>query len=90
MMSIRNLFQNSSANPLNMLSNIQNLSQTFQKFAKDPFSELIGMKYNIPSEISGNPQAIVQHLISSGQMTSSQFNQMAPIANQFYQMMNKR
>ena len=36
------------------------------------------------SQFSGNPQQMVQQLISSGKMSQAQFNQLAQMANQIY------
>lgn len=36
------------------------------------------------SQFSGNPQQMVQQLISSGKMTQAQYNQLAQLANQLY------
>lgn len=36
------------------------------------------------SQFSGNPQQMVQQLISSGKMSQAQYNQLAQMANQLY------
>ena len=36
------------------------------------------------AQFSGNPQQMVQQLISSGKMTQAQYNQLAQLANQLY------
>lgn len=36
------------------------------------------------SQFSGNPQQMVQQLISSGKMTQAQYNQLSQLANQLY------
>ena len=36
------------------------------------------------AQFSGNPQQMVQQLISSGKMSQAQYNQLAQMANQLY------
>lgn len=36
------------------------------------------------AQFSGNPQQMVQQLISSGKMSQAQYNQLAQLANQLY------
>ena len=48
---------------------------TFQNFMTNPLQALLSAKLNIPQNIANNPQAIVQHLLSSGQVSQSQVNQ---------------
>lgn len=52
-------------NMLNMLNNLMN----------NPIQTLLSANLNIPQNIANNPQAIVQHLLSSGQVSQSQVNQ---------------
>lgn len=52
-------------NMLNMLNSLMN----------NPIQTLLSANLNIPQNIANNPQAIVQHLLSSGQVSQSQVNQ---------------
>ena len=36
------------------------------------------------AQFSGNPQQMVQQLLSSGKMSQAQYNQLAQLANQLY------
>ena len=36
----------------------------------------------VPKEIQSNPQAIIQHLMDSGQMTQEQYNRFQQMASQ--------
>ena len=36
------------------------------------------------AQFSGNPQQMVQQLLSSGKMSQAQYNQLAQMANQLY------
>lgn len=52
-----------------------NILNIFQNFMRNPIQTLLSANLNIPQNISNNPQAIVQHLLSSGQVSQSQVNQ---------------
>ena len=58
----------------------------FQQFGgrvqqKDPYEGLLQQAQQIAQSYQGNPQAEVQQLLRSGEMTQEQFNQFAQIAN---------
>jgi hypothetical protein len=55
----------------------------FSNFMKNPF-QFIAQKrgINIPGEYANNPQAAVQYLLNSGQMTPEQLQQLKNKANQ--------
>lgn len=76
------------------LSNIQNgmnMLQRFQQFAANPVAGLMSMNPNlsIPQSIQNNPEAVVKHLINTGQMTQEQYNQLSQTANQLKNMFPK-
>lgn len=76
------------------LSNIQNgmnMLQRFQQFAANPVAGLISMnpKLDIPQGIQNNPEAVVKHLINTGQMSQEQYNQLSQTANQLRNMFPK-
>ena len=53
-------------------------------------------KMNIPENIQGNPQQIIQHMMNSGQVSQEQFNAAKKMAEQvqsnpmFQQMIGRR
>lgn len=55
-----------------MNNNILNL---FNNFVQNPIQALLSANLNIPQNIVNNPQAIVQYLLSSGQVSQNQVNQ---------------
>lgn len=71
------------------LGKISNLFQLFSRFRQNPVGALMGMNINVPQNIQNNPEAIVNYLRNSGQMTEEQFNQMSQMANQFQSFMPK-
>lgn len=53
------------------LGNPQNqpdMNAMFESFKKNPMEFLTRARLNIPEGMSGNPQAIVQHLMQTGQV----------------------
>lgn len=79
---MRNLFGGGPLLP-GPLGNIANLFQKFNQFRQNPIGSLLGMGINIPQNISNNPEAIVNYLRNSGQMSEDQFNQFSQLAQQF-------
>ena len=78
-----------------MPMNFSQFANGFQGFMRNPMQMLAQKKLNIPQNIQNNPQAIVQHLMNSGQMSQQQFNQLQSMAKQiqgnpqFMQMFKK-
>jgi hypothetical protein len=64
------------------LGNIANLATMLNQFVQNPAGAIMGMGYNVPQNVqSGGPEAIVNYLRSSGQMSEQQFNQFFQLAN---------
>lgn len=63
-------------NPLfNAMGGGQNpMVQMLQQLRANPVQVLMQRKMNIPSNIAGDPNAILQHLVSTGQITQEQVN----------------
>lgn len=59
-------------NPMQMLAQLKS----------NPLGLLRQAGYNVPENIS-NPQAIIQHLMNSGQLSQTQFNQAQQMARNF-------
>ena len=64
---------NTGMNVNNPMSNIMNLMNQFNQFKNN---------------FKGDPEQQVRQLLSSGQMTQSQFNQLSQMANMFSKMFN--
>lgn len=81
----------SANNPLSGIMNMASMFQKFREFAQNPFAALMKMNsgVSIPQNISNDPQAMVQHLIQSGQMSQEQFQQFSQSANQLQNMLPK-
>lgn len=65
-------------NPLfNALSgNTINPMQMMSQLINNPVQFLASRRLNIPQNISNNPQAIIQHLLNSGQMSQETYNRL--------------
>ena len=50
-----------------------------QQLQNDPVGMAKQAGYNIPQNLAGNPQAMVQHLIQSGQVTNPMLQKIIPM-----------
>lgn len=57
-----------------MAQNLNNMLSMAQKLMNNPAQALLEANLNIPKEMTGNPQQIVQHLLNTGQITQAQVN----------------
>lgn len=64
-----------------------NPMQALSQLRSNPVQMLSKAGYSIPEGISSNPQAIVQHLLNTNQITQQRFNQSQMMANR---MMGRR
>lgn len=87
MNQMHNFFGNAGNSMMNTmggpLGNMANLMQMFGQFRNNPIGALMSMGCNIPQNIQGSPEAIVNYLRNSGQMSDQQFNQFSNFARQF-------
>lgn len=67
-------------NPL--MANGFNVMQQLQMLRQNPMQFLRQRGFNVPDNIT-NPQAIIQHLMNSGQVTQQQMNQAQAMAQGF-------
>lgn len=56
---------------------------TMQQLQSDPVSAAKNAGYNIPQNLAGNPQAMVQHLIQTGQISNPMMQKIMPIMQKF-------
>ncbi len=74
---------------MNPLFNRQQFNQTPQN--NTPFGNMTNMmnQFNqFRNTFRGNPQQIVMNMLSNGQMSQQQFNQLKAMADQFQKMMH--
>ena len=69
-----------------------NILQAYQQFRSNPMQMLM-QKYNIPQGVdTSNPNAILQHLLNTGQVSQQQVNSLQGIRNNpmIQQLINKK
>ena len=74
-MMMNNPLMGNMANGLNAMQQLQQLRQ-------NPMQFLRHRGYNVPDNVT-DPQAIIQHLMNSGQVTQQQMNQAQAMAQGF-------
>jgi RIO-like serine/threonine protein kinase len=57
--------------------------QQFQMFRQNPMQWLMSRGMKVPQNIVNDPNAIIQHLIDTGQISQQQYNQASQMAKQF-------
>lgn len=67
-------------NPL--VSGPQNLTDILSQLRQNPIGILRQRGFNLPSNLN-DPQAIIQHLLNSGQVSQQQVNQAKIMAQRF-------
>lgn len=89
LMGVSNGPSGSMLGGLSNLQNNMNVIQKFQQFAANPVAGLMSMnpRLQIPQNLINNPEAVVKHLISTGQMTQEQYQQLSQTANQLKNML---
>lgn len=53
--------------------------EQLQQIQRDPLGMAQKAGYQIPQELAGNPQAMVMHLIQTGQVGGPMMQQLAPL-----------
>lgn len=84
------------ANPLfNLLNNGMMNNMGSNGFGNNGFggfgniTNLISQFNNFKQNFQGDPKQQVQNMLNSGQMSQSQFNQLAQLANQFQNLLGR-
>lgn len=57
------------------MNNNMNIINMLNGLRKNPIQTLLSANLNVPQDIANDPQAIIQHLLNSGQISQSQINQ---------------
>lgn len=60
-----------------------NIMQILQQFKSNPMQYLMQRKLNVPQNMINDPNQIIQHLLSTKQVTQEQMNRAYQIAQQF-------
>ena len=68
---------------------IGQLLSRFNGFMQNPAQMLAQKGINIPQQMANDPNAIMQHLMSTGQLNQTQYNQAQQMAQQFRGMFQR-
>lgn len=60
-----------------------NPMQMLQQLKSNPMQFLMQRRFNIPANIANDPNAIVNHLLSTGQVSQDAYNRAYSMAKQF-------
>lgn len=73
-----------------MVSNINDIVNLYQQIRNNPM-QILSQKYNVQGVSQADPNAILQHLLNTGQVTQSQVNQANAMKNNplLQQLMNR-
>lgn len=61
-----------------------NVMALFTQFMRNPAAAMASSKLNIPKEIQNDPNAIIKHLMSSGQMSQDNYNKARQMASMLF------
>lgn len=59
-----------------------NLMSQLQLLQRNPM-QFLARRFNVPQNIANDPNAIIQHLMNTGQVSQMQYNQAAQMVKQF-------
>lgn len=65
-----------------MMPNIPNIQQMLGQIKANPMQFLIQRKMNVPQNMMNDPQAIINHLVQTGQVNQNQINSAYQMAQQ--------
>lgn len=64
-----------------MVGNMKDIMDFYQKFRQNPV-QLLNQRFNIPQNVNlSDPNAILQHLMNTGQVSQNQINQVMQVKN---------
>lgn len=64
-----------------MIGNMKDIMDFYQRFRQNPM-QLLNQRFNIPQNVNlSDPNAILQHLMNTGQVTQNQINQVMQMKN---------
>lgn len=63
--------------------NPMNLMSMLQSFRQNPMQMLMQRRMNVPQNITNDPQAMLNHLLQTGQISQQQVNQAYQMAQNF-------
>lgn len=67
------------------MNNAPNMMQMLQSFKANPMQFLMQRKFNVPQSMANDPQAILNHLLQTGQVNQEAVNRAYQMAQRFGQ-----
>lgn len=67
------------------MNNTPNMMQMLQQFKSNPMQFLMSRKFNVPQSMANDPQAILNHLLQTGQVNQDAVNRAYQMAQRFGQ-----
>lgn len=61
----------------------QNIMQMLSQLKQNPMQFLMQRKFNVPQDMANDPNAILNHLLKTGQVNQSQVNSAYQMAQRF-------
>ena len=65
------------------MNNMSSVMGMLQQFKTNPMQFLVQRRLNVPQNIANNPQAILNHLLQTGQVSQEQVNRAYQQMGQF-------
>ena len=66
---------------IDMVGNMKDIMDYYQRFRQNPM-QLLNQRFNIPQNVNmSDPNAILQHLMSTGQVSQDQINHVMQMKN---------
>lgn len=65
------------------MTSMNNPMQMLQQLKSNPMQFLMQMRFNVPANVANDPTAIMNHLLSTGQINQQQVNQAYQMAQRF-------
>ncbi len=72
------------------MQNMMKMLSMLPQFMQNPVGAMMSCGMNIPQNIQGNPEAITNYFLNSGQMSQDQYNAVAPLANMAQSFFGKK
>ena len=67
------------------MNNAPNMMQMLQSFKANPMQFLMSRKFNVPQSMANDPNAILNHLLQTGQVNQETVNRAYQMAQRFGQ-----
>ena len=66
---------------VDMIGNLKDIGDLYQRFRQNPI-QMLNQRFNIPQNVNlSDPNAILEHLMNTGQVSQNQINQVMQMKN---------